>query len=297
MGRLVDLALKGNDLIGAQDARVEERRLTAAQGRVWTGPTAEFLAGRTKQTEASGSRVGLAFSQPIPLTGLPGLRGRLLDLETEAGRVQREASEVGVTLAVAQGAYDYAASRRKAAFSASRRKRFEVIESYLAGRVFPTPQKKAESRIVSDRVKNLAAEAIQSEARSKAALEKLKVYAPLGEGYPEVDVPWLSGGKMLDDKEWESAAITRNPELRLQRLTVEGAGLERTRASREGLPDTSLVATYEKGQADIIGTDYGLGLSFAFPSWNRNRSGIKSAEQRRRAEGRLLSFAEQRLRA
>lgn len=297
LAQIVDLALKGNNLIGAQDARVEEKRLTAAQGRVWSGPTAGFLSGRTKQTEASGSRVEISFAQPIPLTGLPGLRGRLLDLETEAWRVQRGASEVAVTLGVAQGAYDYAASRRKAAFSASRRKRFELIESYLAGRVFPTPQRKAESRIVSNRVKNLVAEAIQSEAAFKAALEKLKVYAPLGDGYPEVDVLWLSGGRTLDGKEWTAAALAQNPDLRLQRLTVEGAGLEKTRAGREGLPDTSLVATYEKGQADIIGTDYGLGLSLAFPSWNRNRSGIKSAEQRRIAEERQLSFAEQRLRA
>ncbi len=297
LAQLVDLALKGNNLIGAQDARVEEKRLTAAQGRVWPGPTAGFVAGRTKQTQASGSRIDLSFSQPLPLTGLPGLRGRLLELETEASRVQRAASEVAITLGVAQGAYDYAVSRRKAAFSASRRKRFELIESYLAGRVFPTPQRKAESRIVSNRVKNLIAEAIASEAASKSAFEKLKVYAPLGDGYPEVDVPWLSGGRALAANEWTAAALTQNPDLRLQRLTVEGADLERTRANREGLPDTSVVATYEKGQADIVGTGYGLGLSFGFPSWNRNRSGIKSAEQRKLSEERQLSFAEQRLRA
>lgn len=297
LSELVGLALKDSPLLGAQDARVEESRLSAAQGRVWSGPTAGFLAGRTRQTEGSGSRYELSLAQPIPFTGLPGLRGRLLDLESEAGRVQREASEIGVTLAVAQGAYEYASSRRKAAFSASRRQRFELIESYLAGRVFPTPQRKAESRIVSHRVKNLVAEAIRSEAEYKAALEKLKVYAPIGGGYPEVEVPWLSGRRTLDGKEWESAALARNPELRVQRLTVEGAGLEKARATREGLPDTSLVATYEKGQADIIGTDYGLGLSLAFPSWNRNRSGVKSAEQKRLAEQRQLSFAEQRLRA
>ena len=37
-------------------------------------------------------------------------------------------------------------NRRKAVFAESRRKRFELVQSYLAGRVFPTPQRKSESR-------------------------------------------------------------------------------------------------------------------------------------------------------
>lgn len=296
--QLVGLALKSTQLLPAQDARVEEKRLSAAQARVWSGPSAGFLAGRTRQTETSGSRFELSLAQPIPFTGIPGLRGGLLDLDSESGRVSREAAEVFVTLTVAQGAYEYAANRRKAAFAESRRKRFELIQSYLAGRVFPTPQRKAESRIVSNRVKNLVAEAIQSAAGYKASLEKLKAYVPLDSGrYPEVEVPWLTGNRSLDEKEWLDRAIADNPELRVQRLAVKGAGLEKTLASREGLPDTALVASYEKGQADIIGTDYGLGVSLAFPSWNRNRSGVKSAEQKRLAEERQLGYAEQKLKA
>lgn len=295
---LVGLALKNTQLLGAQDARVDEKRLSAAQARVWSGPSAGFLAGRTRQTETSGSRFELSIAQPVPLTGIPGLRGGLLDLESESGRVQRASAEIFVTLTVAQGAYEYGANRRKAAFAEQRRKRFELVSSYLAGRVFPTPQRKAESRIVANRVKNLVAEAIQSEAGYKASLEKLKTYVPLDSAkYPDVDVPWLSGNRSLDEKEWLDRAIANNPELRVQRLAVKGAGLEKTLASREGLPDTALVASFEKGQADIIGTDYGLGVSLAFPSWNRNHSGIKSAEQKKIAEERQLSFEEQRLKA
>lgn len=298
LAQLVGLALKNTQLLGAQDARVEEKRHSAAQARIWQGPSAGVLFGRTRQTEASGSRYELSVAQQIPFTGIPGLRGGLLDLESESGRVQRASAEIFVTLTVAQGAYEYAANRRKAAFAESRRKRFELIQSYLAGRVFPTPQRKAESRIVSNRVKNLVAEAIQSEAGYKSSLEKLKAYVPLDEGkYPEVEVPWLTGERSLDGKEWLDRALANNPELRLQRLAVRESGLEKTLASREGLPDTALVASYEKGQADIIGTDYGLGVSLAFPSWNRNRSGIKSAEQKKLAEERLLGYAEQKLRA
>lgn len=298
LAELVGLALKNTQLLGAQDSRIEEKRQSAVQARVWSGPSMGFLAGRTRQTETSGSRFELSLAQPIPFTGIPGLRGGLLDLEAEAGRVARAAAEVFVSLTVAQGAYEYAANRRKAAFAERRRKRFEVIQSYLAGRVFPTPQRKAESRIVQNQLKNVAADSIQREAAYKTSLEKLKVFLPLDPvAYPEVEVPWLSGNRSLDGKEWLDRALSDNPELRVQRLAVKSAGLGKTLASREGLPDTTLVASYEKGQADIIGTDYGLGVSLAFPSWNRNRSGIKSAEQRKLAEERELGYAEQKLKA
>lgn len=298
LSELVSLALKSTPLLAAQDARVEEQRHAAAQARVWAGPSLGVLAGRVKQGEVSGSRTELSVAQPLPLTRLPNLRGKLGELGIESRSVEREAAEVAVTLVVAQGAYEYAASRRKAAFAESRRKRFELVQSYLAGRVFPTPQRKAESRIVSNRVKNLVAEAIRSEAGYKAAFEKLKTYAPLDSGsYPEVEVPWLAGARGLDEKEWLDRTLAANPELRAQRLAVQGAGLERTLASREGLPETAVVASYEKGQEEIVGRSYGLGLSLGLPFWNRNRSGIKSAEQRKLAEERLLAFSEQRLKA
>ena len=173
-----------------------------------------------------------------------------------------------------------------------------MIQSYLSGRVFATPQSKAESRIVGNRLKNVVADAIRSQAGFKASLEKLKVYVPLDPGkYPDVEVPWLSGNLSLDEKDWLDRALAGNPALRVQRLAVRGAGLEKTLASREGLPDTALTASYEKGRADLIGTDYGLGVSLAFPSWNRNRSGVLGAAQRKLAEERLLGYEEQKLKA
>jgi len=298
MGELVGLAIQNTQFLGAQDARVEEKRLSAAQTRVWPGFSAEFLVGRKRAADASGPRYELSVAQPLSLAGKLGLRGSLLDLESESWRVQRIGSEILVTLTVAQGAYEYAANRRKAAFAEKRRKRFEVIASYLAGRVFATPQRKAESRIVENRLKNVVADAIWSQAHFKASLEKLTLYVPLDSGkYPDVEVPWLSGTKRLDEKEWLEKALTNNPGLRIQRLAVQGAGLEKTLASREGLPDTTVVASYEQGRAAETEKNYGLGLILALPSWNRNRSGVRSAEQRELAEERQLGYEEQKIKA
>lgn len=298
LAELVGLALDHTQLLGVQDARVEEKRLSAAQARAWPGFSAEFLVGRKRTTDASGPRYELSASQSLSLTGKLGLRGGLLDLESESRQVHRIASEILVTLTVTQGAYEYAANRRKAAFAEKRRKRFEVIASYLAGRVFATPQRKAESRIVENRLKNVVADAIWSQAGFKASLEKLKVYVPLDSGkYPDVEVPWLSGTQNLNEKEWVDKALAKNPGLRVQRLIVKGTGLEKTLASREGLPDTAVVASYEQGKAAETEKNYGLGLSLAFPSWNRNRSGIRSAEQKKLAEERQLRYEEQKIKA
>lgn len=298
LNELVDLALKTTPLLAAQDARVDEKAFSAAQARVWQGASAEFQLGRKSAAAASGPRYAVSAELPLPLSGEPGLRGRLLNVEADSWRVQRAASEALVTIAVAQGAYEYASNRRKAVFTESRRKRFELMLSYLSGREFPTPQRKAESRIVSNRLKNLAAEAIHSEAGSKASLEKLRIYAALDSGeYPEVEVSWLTGARSLDEKEWLDKALADNPELQAQKLTVKGAGLERTLAGRASLPDMSLVASYERATAVDTEKTYGLGMSLAFPAWNGNRSGVRSAEKKQRAEEGLLAFSEQKLRA
>ncbi len=298
LAEVVSLALKTTPLLSAQDARVEEKSLSAAQARVWRGPSADFLLGRKSASGASGPRYQLSGALPLPLSGEPGLRGRLLDLETESWRVQRAATEALITAAVAQGAYEYASNRRKAIFAESRRKRFELIQSYLAGREFPTPQRKAESRIVQNRLMNLVAEAIRSEAGSKASLEKLRLYAPLdAEEYPHIEVAWFSGSRRLEEKEWLDRALVDNPELRAQKLTVEGASLEKSLAARQGLPDTAFIASYESAKAVETEKTYGLGLSLAFPAWNGNRSAVKSAEKKKLTEENLLAFSELRLKA
>ncbi|MBI4386743.1 MAG: TolC family protein [Elusimicrobia bacterium] len=293
---LAGLAIQNTQILGSQDARIEEKKLSAAQAGIWPGLSVDFSAGRKREARLSGPRYELAFAQALPLLGKPGLRGGLLDLESESWRVRRVATQIDVTLAVVQLAYEYAATRRNAGFVEKRQRRFDLIKTYLAGRAFPTPQRKAESRIVQNRLKGLASDAIQSQAGFRASFEKLKVYVPLESGsYPDIEVPWFSGAKILDEKEWTAKALENNPDLRVQRLVVKGAELEKSLASRDGLPDPSFVASYEEGRAAETETSYGLGLSLALPPWNRNRAGIRSAAQKKLAEERRLGFEERKL--
>lgn len=296
--RLVGLALENNRLLGSQAARVEEHRRGAAQARAWPGASLDFLAGRKSAAGASGGSYELSLAQPLPLTGKLGLRGRLLDLEADSWSVRRSASEVFVTLDVIRLAYEYSSNRRKAAFVEARQKRFDLIREYLSGRPFATPQGKADSRIVQNRLKLLVADAIQSQAGYKASFEKLKVYIPLAPSdTPDIEVPWLSGAKALEEKEWLAKALGNNPDLRIQRLVVEGAEVERGLAQKDGWPDPAVVASHERAKTVETEKTTSLGLSLALPSWNRNRSGVKSAEQRALAEKGLLGFEERKLKA
>lgn len=298
LAELIGLAVERNPWLASHDARVEERRLSAEQARVWTGPSLDASGGGRREGPATGSRYEAALSQPLPLLGKPGLRGGLMDLETKDRRMLRSAAQTTVTLQVVKLAYEYAVNRRKADFLEKRRLRFELVRAYLAGREFFTPQRKAESRIVENRLKAFVSDAIQSQAGFKASLEKLRVHAPLPEGsFPEIEAPWLSGARELDQREWLGAALENNPGLRAQRLALESSRLEGRLAARDALPEPSIKASFEEGRAAETEQNFGIGLSLAFPAWNGNRAGILSAEQKKLAEERLVNFQEQRLKA
>ncbi len=297
LARLVELAVRNAGLLSSQDARIEEARLAASQARAWPGPSLDFLAGRKRGAGTGGPRYEFALAQPLPLAGKQKLRGNLLDLEAGSRRVQRSASETAITLDVLQLAYEYAANRKKAAFVAARQERFDLIREYVSGRAFPTPQRMAESRIVQNRLKLLSSDAIRSQAGYKASFDKLRVYLPASGEYPEVEVPWLSGAKELDEKELLPGILENEPGLRLQRLAVNKAESAKDLARKDALPDAALATSYEQAKAGDTERNFGLGFSLELPFWNGNRAGRLSAEQGKLAEARLLAFEEQKLRA
>ena len=298
LGDLVGVALKNSQLLGSQDARIQQTRFSASQARAWPGLSLDLSAGRKKVDSVRGPTRGFSLAQPLPLLGKLGLQGDLLDLESESWKIRREAMQTQITLDVVQLAYDYTTNQRKAAFAGKRQMRFELIQDYLSGRVFPTPQRKAESRIVRNHLNNLSSDAIQSKAHFEGSYESLKIYVPLESGeYPDIDVPWFSGEKGLDKNNALPQLLKNNPDLRVQKLAVKSAELEKALASKIKLPDPSIGASYDETRAGETEKEYGLGLSLALPSWNLYRAGIRSAEQKRVAEEKQLGFEEQKQKA
>ena len=296
--QLVEIAIKNTPILGSQDARISEQRMSAAQSRIWPGVSFDFTIGEKREADESGPRYELGLTQPLPLFGTLGLRSGLFDVESESWRVRRVASQITVTLNVVQSAYEYALNRQKADFAEKRQKRFGLVHAYLAGREFPTPQRKAERRIVQNRLTGLVSDAIQSQAGFAASFQRLKIYVPFTAGVtPDIEAPWFSGKRSIDEKELLAKALENNPDLQIQRLTIKTAELEKSLASKEGLPEPSFLASYEKSRTDVTEKNYGLGLGLSLSAWNRNRFGIKSAEQKKIAEERLLWFEEQKLTA
>lgn len=297
LASLVETALR-SDLLAATKARIEESRFAAAQTRKWPGVSLDLSAGRKQEASDSGPRYEVGLAQPLPLLGKSGLRGQQLDLATESGQIRHVGSENEVTLNVIHSAYEYTLNRRKAEFVEDRQKRFALIQSYMAGRVFATPQQKAERRIVQNHLIAIEAQALQSQAAVKVPLEELKVYVPFETGnIPDIQVSWLTGQKNLNQAEQIADAMKSNSDLHLQALSVRSAELEKSLATREAWPDPSLIGSYEQAKAADTEKNIGIGLSLTLPSWNGNRGGIRSAEQKRLAEERLLGFQRQKLTA
>ncbi|TPW21119.1 MAG: hypothetical protein FD126_1002, partial [Elusimicrobia bacterium] len=253
-------------------------------------------AGRKKEGPDAGGLYKLGLAQPLPFSGRLGAQGGLRDLDAEAARVGRSAAGTAVTLEVLRLAYAYSGNRRKAAFVEARQRRFELVREYIAGREFLTPQRKAESRLVNNRLRVLAAEAVKTEAEFKDSFERLKLQAPLESAeYPDVETPWLSGARSLLPEDVLARAFARDPELVLRRIALKRAGLEVELARKEGLPEPALTASYEQAKTLETERSYGLGMSLGFPFWNGNRAGVESSRLRATAEERLLAFDERRL--
>jgi cobalt-zinc-cadmium efflux system outer membrane protein len=295
---LVAMSLKGNPVLASKSATVDEKIQAGAQARAWAGPSLDLIAGRRKIDPASGPLFEAAVFQPLPWVGKNKLQGDLLNLQAESWRIQRAATETDIVLNVVRLSYEYTVNRRKAEFAEKRLKRFELINDYLSGRVFPTPQGRAERDIVQNRLKGLVADLLHRQAEFKTSLAKLKVYVPLpSKILPVITVPWLNGAKSLEEGECLAAALKNDPTLRLQGVVLKSAEMEKSLARKEGLPDPALLASFDQAKAGETEKNYGLGVSLAFPSWNQNRAGRRSAEQRMLAEEQLLSFEEQKLKA
>ena len=298
ISQVVSMALKENPLLISESARVEEKRWAGSQSKRWLGPSVEVAAGQRKDENNSGPRFEANLSQPLPLAGKQNLRGHLLDLESESWKTQLAASETSITLDVVRVSVEYAIRRRLSNFIDKRQKRFSLVKSYMEGRVFASPQNKVESRIVQNRLKTLLSEALQAQADFRASFEGLRSYAPMESvTYPEINVPWFAGSQNIDSTDWMKKALNNNPDLRLKDLSIKTVEAEKALASRDRLPDTALIASYEQGKATEKETNTGLGVGLQFPYWNGNHAGLKSLEKKKVAEQGLRDLQERQLKS
>ncbi|OGH58355.1 MAG: hypothetical protein A3G34_16135 [Candidatus Lindowbacteria bacterium RIFCSPLOWO2_12_FULL_62_27] len=293
---IVRRALEQNEQIAAFKARAEQKRLEAGQAKATPNPEIEYAKGRKKVSPSKGPVHELSVSQPILYPGKQALRSAVILVEADKERVRLRQTELAVALDVTRLAYEYGLARRKAALFAERQEHFKIIQTYLSGRIFAAPQKKAESQIVENRLRNLTTLGLEAQAAYRATFEKLNLLARLGtDSYPVVRLVWFNGRTPLDEKAMIAKSQANNLELAEQGLEAAGARKEADLAAIELMPDFSVSAFTQRERAVETERSRGMGIGLSIPIFNRNRHGIAAAKQRISAEESALAFQRRRV--
>ncbi|OHB71125.1 MAG: hypothetical protein A2W23_04490 [Planctomycetes bacterium RBG_16_43_13] len=292
---LVERALSNSDYISSYKARVEGKRFAAMQARAWQNPSLDISGGKKYLSDggpfSSGPSYGVALTQPFYFPGKQELRAGIIDLEADVENVRQRDAELSVTVDVVRLAYEYTFNREKVKFVEERQKRFELIRSFLTSRPFASPQKKAESRIVESRIRNLTADGLRSQAELNASLERINLYVALkGGDYPDIELPRFNGKRIPDKEYWLSKAIENNLDVSAQKLLVTIATKETELAKKEALPDFAVSTFYDESRTQEREKTMGIGISLPLPIFNQNEKGIRSAEKNIQAEKSALDF-------
>lgn len=291
---LVEQAVKQSEWLASSQARIEEKQFAAKQAGAWQNPSIGFATGPQEKGGVRGPLYEASVTQPLTFPGKRRLRREIGELDAQVSEVRHREAEVAVVHNVIRLAYQYEINRRKKGIAKNRQKRFELIQSYLTGRPFPSPQQKAERNLVSARLTNLTIDALEVDGNLARTYENLSLYVPLGRDL-EIEIPWLKGVGTLDKTEWSRTAPEKNIDLLSQRLRIDSSRKEKGLAKREALPDLGISGFYRRESAGGVEEAVGGGLSLTVPVWNWNRGGIKSSEKRLEADERLFRFQERDL--
>ncbi|OGH57989.1 MAG: hypothetical protein A3G34_16790 [Candidatus Lindowbacteria bacterium RIFCSPLOWO2_12_FULL_62_27] len=293
---LIRLAIDQNEQIAAFKARAEQKRLEAGQAKTMPNPEVEFRTGRREVNPRSGPLREISVAQPILYPGKQALRAAVLETEAEEECVRQHQTEHAVALETVRASYEYGLARRKADAVVEKLRHFESVRAFLSGRVFASPQKKAEAQIVESRLHNHTSVSFSATAEARAAFEKLNFLVQLpGDTNPTVRLIWFTGRTPLDEQGLLAQARLKNPSLLTQELEVTGARTEADMAAVEIMPDFSVSAFAQRGRAVETERNRGVGVGLSIPIFNLNKKGVAAAKARVKAEEAALSHARRRL--
>ena len=292
---LVNRVLTQNDLVGSSKARIEEKRFLVGQSRVLPKPETSFTIGQKRAGELEGSLYEISISQTFPFPGKSRLRSLAASRDVELSDLSRLEAELSLVSESVRLAYAYEMNRKKKVFAEGRLHQFELVKAYLHGNVFASPQKIAERRIVEARLRDIDAERIEGEAALKASLERLRLYFPVQENEPVIDVPWMKGSRPLEMPRLKEDARIHNPQLAAQKVLTDKARDEKALAAKEAWPDLGSSIFYGQETAGETERSAGLGISVPLPIFDRNKGNIQSLKMKIQAEESLLRFKEREL--
>ncbi len=288
---LVKQALSRSDLILSLQASIEEKQAAAAQAGAWQNPVLNINGGVKSALPSPGPMFQAGLSQLVFFPGKQKLRREVAGFDKEIKSISLAESELNITTDVIRLAYEYAMYERKLKFAESRRKRFLLIQSYLAGHMFASPQQMTTCLIVKERLRNINADWLRLQGEVKSRFEQLNFYIAVDpQSNPAITVPWLNGTRALSDEVWISKTQADNLDLASQKVQIDKATKEQQLLKREVWPDISISAFYGQETAGETQRMAGIGLGISLPLWNQNQAGIHSAALKIKAEKYQLSL-------
>lgn len=287
---LIERALERSPEVRATEFDANALRARANQVGRWDDPVLELGADKKVEPVGDTNFGRLGISQTISRPGRLKAREDAALKAAEIGSFDTENSKVELRGRVLGLIYAYRVAQEKAAHSKERFDRLKTVDTYLKGRTFAAPQRKAEAAIVRSKMLVLEKERAELEAEENTAWNTLNTYLGFEEKVA-VAATWYATGKKFVLADLKKRAEEKSPEMRRQGLRVQMQESELRAARSESWPGLTLSASFANGSGATPEKNYGLGVAIPLPLLNGNRGGIEAASAAKSAEDSRLAWA------
>lgn len=291
---LLNRALERSPQLQAAGFETEALQAKAHQAGRWENPSLEVGLGKKVEPEGHTHFTSAALSQNISWPGRLGARQEAATNLAKIGTLDQAATAIEIKGQVLELIYAYQVASEKSLHGKERLDRFKTVESYLKGRTFAAPQKRAEAGIVRSKLLVLQKERRELESSEQAAWNKLNLYLGFDKKI-RISSPWYRSAPQFSLASLKEKAEAGNPDLQRQKLRVKAQESELSSSRKDAWPGFNLTGEFSRGTGASPEKNYGLGLSIPLPIFNGNGGNIKAAEATKLAEESRLLWAQQKL--
>ncbi|MCB1326348.1 MAG: TolC family protein [Spirochaetales bacterium] len=306
MRELLERAHAQTELFSAAELLVREAAAWQAQAGTLHNPVLGLEGGSVRTgggdrifgTGGAGSSTAFQarVSQSFYFPGRLDLRSELAGLEVDLARLSSEQLRRHVDARVIRLAYAFRAADQVTQHVSHRVERFRIMQAYLNGRPFLSPQSRAERDIVEQRLRLLEQELAEMLAMRERLWLRLNVYL-VYPSEPELRLSWFSDGVSFDRADFLASALMNNPELKERRILLEQRQIEQRLARIYAYPDFAISAIYSSQNGSEREQYFGLGIEMPIPLFDRGSHHTDVARARLESERSALQFFERELQA
>jgi outer membrane protein, heavy metal efflux system len=285
-------ALVAEALARNPEANVYQAEIAAAKGErhtagEWQNPELTTDLGAKLVRDFNGNSVGdgplwtLSASQLFEYPGRIALRKAIANHQVALAELGLEGFRVALAARVRSVAYRAALSQTKADAASEISKRLDDLVSVLSQRPAAGVAPQLDVRIIEASATALKRHAIEAQREIQSAVYELnqlrgaKIDAPLVLPKLDLNLPGIPKvSTML------ASARARNYDIRTHVLELQRQGFKVKLALNERWPAVRVGPFAHNERADTNEYQFGIGVTFPLPLWNKNAGKIESAKAR-----------------